>query len=155
MWKIQQPTIYNVSAFTLDIKYKKIKGYIMKDKVFLGIQILAGLMLVVFGLNKFLNFIPMPPQSAEMGAFMGALFATGYFMKLVAVVEIVAGLSFITNKFAALMAVVVLPVMVNATLAHLFLDPSGIGGAAMLTLFIILVMVHHKDAYSKILSSQA
>lgn len=127
----------------------------MKDKVFLGIQILAGLMLVVFGLNKFLNFIPMPPSSAEMGAFMGALFATGYFMKLVAVVEIVAGLSFITNKFTALMAVVVMPVMVNATLAHLFLDPSGIGGAAMLTLFIIIVMVRHKDAYSKILSSQA
>ena len=127
----------------------------MKNKVFLGIQILAGLMLVVFGLNKFLNFIPMPPASAEMGAFMGALFATGYFMKLVAVVEIVAGLSFITNKFAALIAVVVIPVMLNATLAHLFLDPSGIGGAAILTLVIIIVMVHHKDAYSKILSSKA
>ncbi|MFT7003841.1 MAG: putative oxidoreductase [Sulfurimonas sp.] len=127
----------------------------MKDKVFLGIQILAGLMLVVFGLNKFLNFIPMPPASAEMSAFMGALFTTGYFMKLVAIVEIVAGLSFITNKFTALMAVVVIPVMVNATLAHLFLDPSGIGGALILTVFTILVMVGHKDAYSKILSSQA
>ena len=127
----------------------------MKDKVFLGIQILAGLMLVVFGLNKFLNFIPMPPASAEMGAFMGALFATGYFMKLVAIVEIVAGLSFITNKFTALMAVVVLPVMINATLAHLFLDPSGVGGAAVLSVFIILIMIAHKDAYSKILSSQA
>ena len=127
----------------------------MKDKVFLGIQILAGLMLVVFGLNKFLNFIPMPPASVEMSAFMGALFATGYFMKLVAVVEILAGLSFIANKFTALMAVVVLPVMINATLAHLFLDPSGVAGAAMLTLFIILVMIAHKDAYSKILSSQA
>lgn len=127
----------------------------MKNKVFLGIQILSGLMLVMFGLNKFLNFIPMPPPSAEMGVFMGALFGTGYFMKLVAVVEIVAGLSFITNKFTALMAVVLMPVMVNATLAHLFLDPSGIGGAAMLTLFTIIVMVHHKDAYSKLLSSKA
>lgn len=124
----------------------------MKEKVFMGVQIIAGLMLVVFGLNKFLSFIPMSPGSAEMGAFMGALFATGYLMKLVAVIEIVAGLSFLSNKFTALMAVVVMSVMVNATLAHLFLDPSGTGGAAILTLFIIIVMVRHKEAYSKILS---
>lgn len=125
----------------------------MKDKVFLGIQILTGLLLVVFGLNKFLNFIPMPPPSAEMGAFMGALFATGYFMKLVAVVEILAGFSFITNKFSVLMAIIVMPVMINASLAHLFLDPSGIAAAAMLTLFVVLIMIRHKEAYSKILTA--
>ncbi len=123
----------------------------MKDKIFLSIQILAGLMLVMFGLNKFLNFIPMPPAPETMGAFMGALFATGYFMKLVAVVEIVAGVAFLANKFAPLMAVVLMPVMINATLAHLFLDPAGIGGAAMLTLFTVLVMIRHKEAYSALL----
>ena len=42
--------------------------------------LLAGLMLVVFGSNKFLHFIDMQPGSIEMGAFMMALFGSGYLM---------------------------------------------------------------------------
>jgi len=123
----------------------------MKKKVFLGIRILAGLMLVVFGSNKFLGFIEMQPGSLEMGAFMMALFGTGYLMKLVAIVEILAGLSFLTNKYTALMAVILMPVMLNAFLAHLFLDQAGIGGAAMILIFTVLIMIDNKDKYKAIL----
>ena len=122
----------------------------MKDKIFLGIQILSGLMLVVFGLNKFLHFMPMPPASPEMGEYMKALFATGFIFPIIAVVEIVAGLSFIANKFTALMAVIVMPVMLNALLAHLFLDPAGIGGALFIVVAIIVVMIRYKERYREI-----
>ncbi len=117
----------------------------------MAIQIIAGLMLVVFGLNKFLHFIPMAPPAEEMKTFMMALFGTGYLMTIVAVVEIVAGVAFLLNRYAALMAVVLMPVMLNAFLAHLFLDPSGMGGALMLVIFIIIIMVRHKEAYSVML----
>ena len=123
----------------------------MKTKIFAGVQILAGLMLVLFGANKFLHFIPMAAPAAEMGVFMGALFSVAYLMTLVAVIEILAGLAFLSNKFAPLMAVVLMPVMLNAFLAHLFLDPAGLGGALMLTIFTIIVMIRHKDAYRPLL----
>ena len=42
------------------------------------VRILMGAMLIVFGLNKFLQFMSMPPPAPEIGTFMGALFATGY-----------------------------------------------------------------------------
>ncbi|MDB9932796.1 hypothetical protein OAD28_08815 [Flavobacteriales bacterium] len=58
------------------------------------IRILLGLGMIVFGLNKFLEFMPMPEVSPEMGAWMGAIMATGFVMKLVAVIEIVTGLLF-------------------------------------------------------------
>ena len=119
----------------------------MQAKLYLAVQVIAGLMLVVFGLNKFLGFISMAAPAAEMGAFMGALFATGYLMKIVAVIEIVVGLAFLLNKYVALMAVVLMPVMLNALLAHLFLDPAGIGGALMLVIFTIIIMIRHKGAY--------
>lgn len=122
----------------------------MKDKIFLGIQILSGLMLVVFGLNKFLHFMPMPPASPEMGEYMKALFATGFIFPIIAVIEILAGLSFIANKFTALMAVIVMPVMLNALLAHLFLDPAGIGGALFIVVAIIVVMIRYKERYREI-----
>ncbi len=122
----------------------------MKDKIFLGIQILSGLMLVVFGLNKFLHFMPMPPASPEMGEYMKALFATGFIFPIIAVIEILAGLAFIANKFTALMAVIVMPVMLNALLAHLFLDPAGAGGAAFVLFAIIIVMIRYKERYREI-----
>ena len=37
---------------------------------------LAGLIFLVFGLNGFLNFIPLPPPGGIAGQFMGALYAS-------------------------------------------------------------------------------
>ena len=123
----------------------------MKTKLYMIVRILAGLMLVVFGSNKFLGFIEMQPGSLEMGAFMMALFQSGYLMKLVAVVEVLAGIAFLLNKYTALMAVVLMPVMLNAFLAHLFLDIGGIGGATVLLAFIIVIMINNADRYRNIL----
>ena len=119
-------------------------------KVLLGVQVLAGLMLVVFGLNKFFQFIPMAAPAPEMGAYLGALAATGFLFPLIAVIEIVAGVAFLTNKYASLMVLFVTPVMVNAFLAHLFLDPAGIGGSAFIMLVLISIIVNHKDRYAEI-----
>jgi hypothetical protein len=122
----------------------------MKDKVFLGIQVLVGLMLIVFGLNKFLHFIPMPPPTEEMGAYMGALIQTGFLFPLIALIEIIVGFSLVINKFAALMVLIVMPVMINAILAHLFLDPAGIGASAFIVSALIIVIIRHKERYSSL-----
>jgi len=37
---------------------------------------LAGVIFLVFGLNGFLNFIPLPPPGGIAGQFMGALYAS-------------------------------------------------------------------------------
>lgn len=123
----------------------------MQKRVFLGIRTVTGLILLVFGSNKFLGFMEIQSGSLEMGAFMMALFQSGYLMKLVAAVEVVAGLSFLANKYVALMAVVLMPVILNAFLAHLFLDPSGIGGAALLLVLTILIMIENKARYKELL----
>lgn len=125
----------------------------MKEKVYLGLQLLAGLMLVVFGLNKFLHFITHPPMPENMGMYMGALAKSGFIFPIVAVIEIVAGVAFLTNKYVSLMAVVLMPVMVNAFLAHLFLDPAGIGGSTFLMIVLIVIMIRNKDRYTQILKA--
>ena len=114
------------------------------------VRILLGVMMIIFGANKFLHFMPMPHMAAEMESFLGAIGATGYLMPLVAIVEIVAGITFVTNKFAALGAVILVPVMLNAFLAHLFLDPTGIGGAAGALIMNIFLMFGFKDKYAEL-----
>ena len=121
------------------------------DKALLVVRLLGGLMLVVFGANKFLHFIQMEHGTIESGAFMMALFATGYIMKIVAVVEIVAGVAFLTNKYVPLMAVILFPIMLNAFLMHLFLDPAGIGGAAIILSINIILMYVSRQRYKEIL----
>ena len=71
-------------------------------KAQLIIRILLGLMLVIFGLNKFLQFMPMPTMTDEAGEFMGALIKSGYIMVFVAVIEIIVGLSLLINKYQPL-----------------------------------------------------
>jgi putative oxidoreductase len=123
----------------------------MKDKVMLGIQVLAGVMLVVFGLNKFLHFIPMAQPAPEMGAYLGALAATGFLFPLIAVIEIAAGIAFLINKFVPLLVLFVTPVMLNAFLAHLFLDPAGIGGSAFIMAALFVIIFRHRERFKEVL----
>ena len=71
-------------------------------KAKLIVRILLGLMVLIFGLNKFLQFMPMPPLPDAAGEFMGALVKSGYLMQAVAIVEIVTGLMLLFNRFQPL-----------------------------------------------------
>jgi len=122
----------------------------MNSKVFMILRILLGVFVIVFGLNKFLDFLPMPELSADAGAYFGAL-SSAKTITLVAVVEIVAGLALIFNKYGALLALILMSVSINAVLFHLSLDPGGIGGAAVLLILNIAVLYGYKSSYKDLL----
>src|SRR5213076_1498595 len=86
---------------------------------------LLGLIFVVFGLNAFLHFIPMPPPEGQAGAFSGAMFQSGYFY-VVAVLQILGGLLLLSGLFAPLGLTLLGPVIVNILLFHIFLAPGGL-----------------------------
>jgi putative oxidoreductase len=118
------------------------------------IRILLGLMLVVFGLNKFLQFMPMPPMPDAAGEFMGALMKSGYIMVIVAIVEIVGGALLLVNKYQPLILVILFPILLNAFLFHLFLDPAGIGGAAFAIAMNIFLFFANKESYKSLLNTK-
>ncbi|MBT8264411.1 MAG: DoxX family membrane protein [Muriicola sp.] len=122
----------------------------MNSKVFMVVRILLGLFVLVFGLNKFFHFIPMEAPTGDAGAYFGALMSTNT-LTVVAIVEILAGISLIFNKYGALMALILMSVSVNAVLFHATLDPGGIGGAAVLLLLNIVVLFGFKDKYNDLL----
>ena len=81
-----------------------------------------GIVFLVFGLNGFLNFIPMELPTGEAGAFMGALAGSGL-MTLVKAVEVVVGVALLANLFVPLALLVLLPITVNIAFYHVVLDP--------------------------------
>lgn len=124
----------------------------MNPKVFMVVRILLGLFVLVFGLNKFFQFIPMEEPTGDAGAYFGALMNTKTLL-LVAIVEIAAGLALIFNKFGALMAVILMSVSVNALLFHATLDPANSMGAIILLVLNIAVLFGYKDRYQGILKA--
>jgi uncharacterized membrane protein YphA (DoxX/SURF4 family) len=123
----------------------------MNSKVFMVLRIILGIFILVFGVNKFSNFLPMPELNAEAGAYFGAL-TSSKTMLLVGIVEIIAGLALILDKFGALFAIILMSISVNAFLFHAVLDPGGIGGAAVLLVLNIAVLYGYKDKYKALLS---
>lgn len=127
---------------------------VQMKKAKLIVRILLGLMVLIFGSNEFLQFMPMPPLPEAAGEFMGALVKSGYIMEAVAIVEIVTGLMLLINRFQPLALIILFPVLLNAFWFHLFLDPAGIGGA-----FIAMAMNHflffaNKESYKSILKAK-
>lgn len=124
----------------------------MNSKVFTAVRILLGVFVLVFGINKFAGFLPPPEgMSADAGAYFGAL-VNAKVMTLVGIVEIVAGLALILNKFGALLALILMSVSVNAVLFHATLDQGNIAPALLLFVLNILALVGYKDKYKALLN---
>jgi hypothetical protein len=123
----------------------------MNSKVFMVIRIIFGLLLVIFGANKFLNFMPAPENLPDAVLnYMTALMSTKT-LHLVGAVEVFAGLSFIFNKYGALLAIILMSVSINAVLFHAFLGPADIMGALILLLLNIVMLFGYKDKYKDLL----
>ena len=108
----------------------------MSKKVSTILGLLLGLVLLVFGLNKFFNFMPMPPMEGEAAEFMGALGKAGYF-PILGVLEVVIGLLLITRKWIGFALVLLAPIAVNMLIFHFKYDMAGIGGAALVSVLTI------------------
>ena len=121
------------------------------DKLFLGSRYILGLIFTVFGLNGFLQFIPMPPPTPEMGSFMGALAATGYFFPLLKGTEILVGLALLSGKFVPLSLVILAPITINILAVHVFIDMGGLAMGVFVTALHVIVMYAYKDAYAALL----
>lgn len=93
--------------------------------VFLGARVLLGLMFAVFGLNKFLQFMPTPPLPPEAGQFMGGLAQAGYFFPLLALSEVAAGVLLLTGLFVPLALVILAPIVLQILAFHFALAPAG------------------------------
>ena len=94
-------------------------------KVALIARIILGLIFFVFGLNGFFNFIQPPPMGEEAMAYMGALFATGYFFPVLKIFEIVSGALLLSGRLVPLALLFLAPIVLQIFLFHAFLSPDA------------------------------
>ena len=113
-------------------------------------RILLGLICVVFGLNGFLNFLSMGPMPTGLaGQFIGALAASHYFW-LVAAIQVVGGALLLVNRFVPLALVLLGPIIVNIISYHVFLNHTGAGPAALVTILWLILFYGNRQHFSGI-----
>jgi len=118
-----------------------------------GARLLLGLIFVVFGLNYFLSFLPVPPAEGAAATFMGGLAATGYFFPMMKSIEIAVGLALLANRYVALALVVLAPITVNIV-AYNTIDPAGLPLALLVLVLHLTVAWNRRGAYAPLLKPE-
>jgi putative oxidoreductase len=105
------------------------------------VRVLLWLVFVVFGSNAFLNFMgPPPPMQGQAGAFITALMSSGY-IYVIAVLQVLGGLCLLLGaRFVPLGLTLLGPVIVNIVLFHVFLEPSGMGIAVVISALALFLL---------------
>ena len=120
----------------------------MKQKIQFVVCLLFGLIFINAGLNKFLNYMPMPPDLPEkMIKTMNAFIEIGWLIPLAGFVEIFAGILFIIPRFRALGAIMIFPIMIGILLTNLIASPSGLPIALTLLAINIWIIIENRDKY--------
>ena len=114
------------------------------------VRTLLGLMFVVFGLNAFLQFIPAPPPKGLAGDFTKALFVSHYFY-VVAILQIVGGALLLLGRWVPLGLTLLGPVIVNILLFHIFLEPSGLLVAMVVSALALFLVWAYRQAFAGLL----
>jgi hypothetical protein len=118
-------------------------------------RFLLGLVFLVFGLNGFLHFLSMspPPSGTAAAQFFGALYVSNYLL-VIFLLQIVGAILLLLNRYVPLALTLLAPIIVNILLFHLFMAPSGIPLAIIVTVLWGLVFLNVHSAFRGLLQQR-
>jgi uncharacterized membrane protein YphA (DoxX/SURF4 family) len=118
-------------------------------------RILLGLVFLVFGLNGFLNFIPVGQlPSGLAGQFVTALLQSHY-VQVVCAFEVAGGALLLINRYVPLGLTILGPIIVNILCYHVLLYHMGMGMAAVVAILWGIVAFYHRQAFSGLFTQKS
>jgi len=116
-------------------------------------RFLLGLIFLVFGLNGFLHFIPMPPPSGVAGQFLGSMFVTKYLLFVFAI-QLIGGVLLLINRYVPIALTILGPIIVNILLFHGLMNPEGLRLALFVTILWAVVFASVRSAFAGIFEAR-
>lgn len=107
---------------------------------------LLGVLMIIFGLNKFLGFIPVePPANETAQKFLGTMF-TSYLFVVVALSEMLGGALLFLSKTRKWGMLILAPVVFNIVAFHIAHDFIGNGIWLLPTILVFVGMYYEWSA---------
>jgi len=128
----------------------------MEKKSNKAYTIVRILLAVVFIPNAFIAFFVQPNQmglNSEAVRVLDSLWATGYIMPTVKIIELIAGIMFLTNKYVQLACILIMPIIINIVLLGVFKESKGLIISMPILVMIIYLVKENLTAYKPLLSS--
>ena len=117
-------------------------------------RILLGLVFVVFGLNKFVTFIPAPMPTGLAGQFAGALVISHYWL-VIGAIEVATGILLLINQYVPLALTLNGAIVVNIFLFSAFFQPSGLPIAVIVVILWLIIYKSVRPAFAGIFVQKA
>ena len=114
------------------------------------LRMLLGVSLLIFGMNKFIAFIPIFDMAPAAANFMESLNSTGYVLYVVASLELLIGGLLLFKKWVPFALILLAPIVVNILLFHLFLDVSGMFVAVLMLVITGVLIYKYWKSYSSL-----
>lgn len=114
--------------------------------IFTAARIILGFIFLVFSLNFWLHFIPIPPppEGSPAAGFMGAIYGSG-FLQVVKVLELVSAVLLLSGRFINLALTLLGPIIVNIALFHSLIAPGNYALVSLICVLALVVLVGRKD----------
>ena len=96
------------------------------------VQTLFGLILVVFGLNGFLHFMPIPEKQGFALEFLSTLQQAKYIFPIIASVMTASGVLLLIKRWVPFALLIQLPISINIFAFHLLHDWHGLIAAYLI-----------------------
>jgi putative oxidoreductase len=116
---------------------------------------LLGLIFLVFGLNGFLHFIPMPPPKGLAAQQFGGAIFTSHYWVVVFGLQVLGGVLLLVNRYVVLALVLLGPVIVNIFFFHALMAPEGLPLAVVVVVLWTILAVRYKQYLAPIFVQRA
>lgn len=109
-------------------------------------RILLGLIFLVFSLNYWLQFIPIPgqPEGSHGANFMGAIFATKFLM-LVKILQLISAVLLLSGRYVNLALTLLGPIIISIALFHILVAPGNYGLTIVLGVLALVTLIGQKN----------
>jgi len=115
---------------------------------------LLGLMITVFGLNGFLNFIHQPPPTNPLAIQFFVAITASHFAAFFFAMQVIGGLLLLSGFFVPLALTVLAAELYNILAFHLTLAPATIAPALVACVLWVLVFLQYRSSFNGVLAAK-
>jgi len=118
-------------------------------------RILMGLVFFIFGLNGFLQFIPVKSMPTGLAGEFVTVLMQSHWVWVVSAFQLAGGILLLVNRYVPLALALLAPVIVNILTYHALLQHSGAQPGVLVTICWAILFYRYRENFSGVFVSKA